>query len=238
MISNKVNIGGNLINNSPKMNEKDTKGKKFCIKKKLSSEVEVVTIRALSLKLHIFPSNSHHIIARVKGKYMCTNTNLLKLEAYIIDANAMISVKMPSYYCIDDAIFEVFLPPKMYKCIVAETTSGNIVIDNGIKTERIISKTVSGNISLKTSNVEDIRAKTASGNIDMDVKGKFLTYIRMETKSGNMNLLLGNVQSVEFDISNYMGKINKCLDNLVGFGCGYGITAFTYTGNIFVKSKG
>lgn len=238
MIINQVNIGSNVINNSSKMNEKDAKGKKFCIEKKLSSEVEFVTIRALSLKVHILPSNSHHIIARVSGKYMSNDINLLKLETYTIDNNAMVSVKMPSYYCINDAIFEVFLPSKMYKCIVAETASGNIVIDNDIKTERIISKTVSGNISLKTNRAEDIRTKTVSGNIDMDVKGKFLTYIRMETKSGNMNLLLSNVQSVEFDMSSYRGKVNKCLDNLVEYGCGYDITAFTYTGNIFVKSKG
>ena len=201
--------------------------------------IEKIVINTVSSDIRILPAEENKITVDFYGS-ITTNLgdNSPKLITDIKNGVLNISISYPKTFSIglfnvSNLFLDVYIPKEFSQEVNTASISGDINIEDIIG-EKIILKTTSGDLAVKSTEAVEIQADSISGDVNFDkVEGALkITSISGEvnadmttlsgdvainTTSGEIKLILPSSSIFKFDLGSISGDIDNNFDSKISF---------------------
>ena len=245
--SNVIMINGTIINGNTSPGE----FKKIDENKtELADKIDKICITSPFVDVNISVSNSSEIKAHFYGEG--TISGDINLTTKIFNREMKISIESYGNFSINGSLkLDICIPSKTFKSISVKTTSGDIILNNGISTSYLEINTTSGDIAINEGILaSSLKVKSTSGDLknyaiftDADINstsGDILLFnaakrniiVNISTTSGDVTTDFGNVGYINLSTSTISGDIRNNHKNKDGYTADLDIS--TISGDIVI----
>lgn len=225
--SNIIMVNGTIINGntSPGQFKKIDENKT-----ELAENIDKLCITSPFVDVNISVSDSSEIKAHFYGEG--TFSGEIHLNTNVFMHEMKISIESSSNFSLNGSLtLDVSIPNKTFNSISVKTTSGDIVLNNGISTSDLKINTTSGDININEDiSISSLKIHSTSG----DLKNyAIFTDADIKTTSGDILLFNAAKRNIIVDISTTSGDVKTNFSNI-----GYiNLSTNTISGDIRNKHK-
>lgn len=201
--------------------------------KKIEKNVQSIFIDSKFADVKISVSDCKSIVIHLHGK--CSfEGSAPSLDVIETNKQIKIGVKYLGNGFFGKLCIDVEVPNDLYDLLNVSSISGDIFIENSIKSKKIKIETLSGTVDVR-SECEDILAKTMSGNVDVNFKAIKNSRLNIESMSGNIAVKFLKVSTMNVSATTMAGKLKNSFKSSLDGGYSVNVLAKTMSGDIKLK---
>lgn len=207
-IINNVNNNEIVIVNGKKISENSQNKELKEFDEKILDDVkniEKISIESESIDINVLTSNSSNVESHLHGSAFVDGN--IELNTEVVGEELIITVTSEGSYTIEDSYLQLDVAiPKKMNVIKVNGISSNIELAENVETERMLLKTVSGQI-YSSATSSDIVADTTSGDINLYLSAKQDIGVDVSAVSGDVCISLNNIENANVYSNSMSGDV-------------------------------
>ncbi len=227
-----INFSGNTIINGRVINGCGTgKTQNFDEKKsEYANNVENITIDSAVADINVSISNSSNVEAHFYGQANIDGG--ISFDVRKVNRDLKVTLQFTGNCYNGNLKLDVTLPQKIFKVITAKSTSADVTLNEGVSTDYIKVKTLSGDLETNAT-FTNASISTISGNVDLCIDAKKDVSVEITTISGDVSTEFKNIRYINISTSTISENVKNTHKSVSGHIANVDVS--TMSGNIKIK---
>lgn len=201
--------------------------------KKIDKNAQSIIVDSKFADVKFSVSDGKSIVIRLHGK--CSfEGSAPSLDVIETNKQIKIGVKYLGNGFLGKLCMDVGVPNNLYDLLNISSLSGDILIENLIKSKKIKIETLSGDVDV-SSECEDVSVETMSGDIDFEFKAIKNSRLNIESMSGDIAVKFLKVSAMNVSATTMTGKLKNSFKSSLDGGYNVNVFANTMSGDIKLK---
>lgn len=200
--TNVTSVNGRVISSSGigKLQKFDEKTVEYC------SNVDKIAINSTISDVNVSVSNSSKIEAHFYGKAIIDGD--VNFDVRVVNRELRITLLYTGNCFNGNLRLDITVPQRTFKVITAKSSSADITLNEGVSTNYLKVKTLSGDLETSAT-ANSISVSTLSGDVELYIDAVQDISVEVSTKSGDVSAEFSNIRHINLSTSSISGDVRN-----------------------------
>lgn len=220
-----------IVNGRGVSGGKNVKSKKFDERKvEDCCNIDKITISSVIANVNVSVSNSSNIEAHFYGEANIDED--IKFHVKVLRREISIILEITGTCLNGNLNLDVTIPKTTFKVISVGSSSGNIILNEGVATEHINVKTMSGDLKTNAT-VSNVSVTSMSGDVELCIDAIQNVGVDVCTMSGDVSSKFNNIGCIRLSTKTMSGDVRNRHKTNDGYNANVNIS--TMSGDITIQ---
>lgn len=179
-----------------------------------ANNVEKITIDSTFVDVNIVAHDLSDIVVHFYGHADVDGE--VKFDAMLVNRELKITLNYTGNCYNGNLKLDVSVPHKTFKAISAKSSSANITLSEGVLTESLKVKTLSGDLET-CATFTNVSVTTMSGDVELCINANKDIIVEISTMSGDVSTELNNIGQINLSTSSMSGDVKNRHKDRTGY---------------------